>query len=98
MNYERLMHVLQAPYMTEKLTMSGGDYAQYGFKVLPSATKTEIRKAVEQLFNVKVRSVRTCNQKGKQKRFGKIMGKHQDWKKAYVLLEKDQVIDMAAKA
>ena len=98
MNYERLMHVLQAPYMTEKVSSPDGNYPQYGFKVLPSATKIEIRKAVEKLFNVKVRSVRTCNQKGKQKRFGKVMGKHQDWKKAYVLLEKDQEIDIAGAA
>ena len=94
MNEERLMHILQAPHMTEKSSSGNGGYPQFAFKVLGTATKPEVREAVEQLFKVKVRSVRICNQKGKQTRFGKIMGKHQDWKKAYVLLEKDQEIDL----
>jgi large subunit ribosomal protein L23 len=55
-------------------------------KVLPNANKTEIKQAVETLFDVKVASVSTANVKGKVKRTGRIMGKRSDWKKAYVTL------------
>ncbi|MCH9643311.1 MAG: 50S ribosomal protein L23 [Gammaproteobacteria bacterium] len=98
MNQERLMHILQAPHMTEKSAAPNGDYPQFAFKVLRTATKPEVRAAVEQLFSVKVHSVRIVNQKGKQTRTGRIEGKHQDWKKAYVLLEKDQEIDLTGQS
>ncbi|OGT96680.1 MAG: 50S ribosomal protein L23, partial [Gammaproteobacteria bacterium RIFOXYB2_FULL_38_6] len=59
-----------------------------------SANKTEIKKAIEALFNVKVNSIRVCNMKGKTKRFGRTLGRQQDWKKAYVTLAAGSEIDL----
>ncbi|KZX80372.1 50S ribosomal protein L23, partial [Alcanivorax sp. HI0013] len=63
------------------------------FKVAKDANKLEIKKAVEALFEVKVKAVRTANMKGKSKFFGRVAGKRADWKKAYVSLEEGQDID-----
>jgi large subunit ribosomal protein L23 len=97
-NKERMLTILRAPHLTEKTAMSSHGYRQYAFKVLPSATKVEVREAVEQLFNVKVKSVTVCNMKGKQVRFGRRLGQRNDWKKAYITLEHDQEIDIAGQA
>ena len=64
--------------------------------MLPDATKAEIKAAVEQLFNVKVASVRTINMDGKTKRFGAFTGRRNHWKKAYVTLAAGQDLDFAA--
>ena len=64
------------------------------FKVAKDATKPEIKQAVEALFTVKVRSVQVSNMKSKSARFGKTMGRHKAWKKAYVILALDQEIDL----
>ena len=98
MNKERILTILRAPHVSEKAAMSSNGYSQYVFKVASDSSKFEIREAVEQLFEVKVRNVRVCNVKGKQVRFGRMMGRQQDWKKAYVTLERDQQIDIAGKA
>jgi len=90
-----VFQVLLAPYVTEKSSMSSSDYRQYVFKVAKDSTKIEIKKAVEELFEVSVRSVRTTNVKGKTVRFGRTAGKHKDWKKAYVTLAAGQEIDLA---
>lgn len=95
MNPERLMTVLRAPYISEKTTVVADKYNQYAFKVLPSATKTEIKAAVELMFNVKVKSVTVINVQGKTKRFKQTQGKRSDWKKAFVSLNGDQKIDFA---
>ena len=63
------------------------------FKVAKDANKTEIKAAVEKLFEVEVTGVRTVNVKGKTKRHGMRMGKRSDWKKAYVTLKEGQDID-----
>ena len=56
------------------------------FKVVPTANKIEIRKAVEEIFKVKVLAVNTCRYEGKKKRLGRYEGKRSDWKKAIVTL------------
>ncbi|RRJ82203.1 50S ribosomal protein L23 [Aestuariirhabdus litorea] len=95
MNQERVFQVLQGPHISEKATILAEAKGQYVFKVAKDATKLEIKKAVEQLFEVKVKSVATVNVKGKTKRTVRGMGKRSDWKKAYVSLEQGQDIDFA---
>jgi large subunit ribosomal protein L23 len=98
MNNERLMKVLLAPVVSEKSTIVADANGQYTFRVTTDATKREIARAVEKLFEVQVDSVQVVNVKGKQKRFGAIRGKRSDWKKAYVRLKPGSEIDFAAGA
>ena len=86
MNPERLTKIIVAPVVAEKATRVAEEHNQVVLKVRPDANKTEIKQAVETLFDVKVASVTTTNVKGKVKRTGRIMGKRNDWKKAYVTL------------
>lgn len=86
MNQERLTKVILGPVVAEKASRVAENNNQVVLKVLPSANKTEIKQAVESLFEVKVASVTTSNVKGKVKRTGRTMGKRSDWKKAYVTL------------
>lgn len=86
MNSERLTKVILGPVVAEKASRVAEMNNQVVLKVLPNANKTEIKQAVESLFDVKVASVSTTNVKGKVKRTGRIMGKRSDWKKAYVTL------------
>lgn len=95
-NEERLMQVILAPQISEKSTYVADRNEQVVFKVAPSATKPEIKAAVELLFKVQVDSVQVVNVKGKNKRFGKLMGRRKDWKKAYVALKPGQEISFAA--
>ena len=87
MNKERLMQILIFPHISEKSTTLGDKHRQFVFKVLPDATKPEIKQAVEYMFSVKVKNVRVVNVKGKRKIFGRIRGQRSDWKKAYVGLQ-----------
>lgn len=93
MNPERLTKVLLAPHVSEKSTNAGEQHNQYVFRVTRDAKKPEVKKAVEQLFSVKVSRVQILNMKGKAKRFGVVQGRRNDWKKAYVTLESGQEID-----
>lgn len=93
MKKERLMKVLLAPHISEKSTVAADANQQFVFKVVPSANKLEIKKAVELMFDVKVDSVQIANVKGKRKRFGQVAGRRADWKKAYVKLQPGQDID-----
>ncbi|KTD17643.1 50S ribosomal protein L23 [Legionella jordanis] len=93
MNAEYILTVLRAPHTSEKATVMADKYKQFTFKVLKTATKQEIKQAVEQLFNVKVKSVSVMNVKGKRKRFKQIAGKRSDWKKAFVSLQENYDID-----
>ena len=93
MNAERLLMVLKEPHTSEKTTIIADKRNQYTFKVLKNASKTEIKLAVEKMFNVKVKDVTTLNVKGKTKRFRQLNGKRSDWKKAYVTLQSGQDID-----
>lgn len=92
MNQERIYQVILAPHVTEKASGISKSN-QVVFKVRPDSNKLEIKKAVESLFNVKVKGVSTTNVKGKTKRFGRTLGVRSDWKKAYVTLHEGFDID-----
>jgi len=98
MNQERLMKVLLGPIVSEKATLAADASAQYAFRVAPDATKREIGRAVESLFEVQVERVQVLNVKGKRKRFGQRMGKRKDWRKAYVRLMPGHDIDFGGGA
>ena len=93
MNQQRLMQVLLAPQISEKATYVADKHEQILFRVAPDATKLEVKAAVELLFKVEVDSVQIANVKGKQKKFGRFMGKRKNWKKAYVCLKAGQEIN-----
>jgi large subunit ribosomal protein L23 len=95
MNTERLMQVLLAPIVTEKATFVAEKNHQVAFRVVDTATKPEIKAAVELLFKVQVESVQVLNRKGKVKRFGRFMGRRRNERKAYVALKEGQEIDFA---
>jgi large subunit ribosomal protein L23 len=97
-NKEQLMNVLIAPHVTEKTSLAMQNNNQYTFRVRRNATKTDIKAAVELMFEVKVSGVQVVNEPGKTRRFGKVQGRTQDWKKAYVSLAKGQAIDYEARA
>jgi large subunit ribosomal protein L23 len=97
-NREQLMNVLIAPHVTEKTSMAMQNHNQYTFRVRREATKTDIKQAVELMFDVKVSGVQVVNEPGKTRRFGKNSGRTQDWKKAYVSLAQGQTIDYEARA
>ncbi|MBT8438794.1 MAG: 50S ribosomal protein L23 [Gammaproteobacteria bacterium] len=98
MNKERLMQVLLSPVVSEKSAMMADSGNNFCFKVASDANKTEIKNAVEMLFEVDVEDVRVLNQKGKTKRFGQVMGKRGDVRKAYVRIKEGQDIDFAGGA
>ena len=93
---ERLLQVLLAPQVSEKATYIADKNEQVVFKVASDATKPEVKAAVEQLFKVQVESVNVANVKGKSKRFGGMMGRRKNWKKAFVCLKPGQEINFAA--
>jgi large subunit ribosomal protein L23 len=98
---QRLMRVLLAPVVSEKSTYVGEKSNQYVFRVADSATKPEIKAAVELLFSkkdnkIEVTGVSVLNVKGKHKRFGRFMGRRINWKKAYVTLKQGQDINFQA--
>jgi large subunit ribosomal protein L23 len=98
MNREQLMSVLIAPHVTEKTSLAMQNHNQYTFRVRRDASKTDIRKAIELMFDVKVAGVQVVNEPGKARRFGRSVGRTQDWKKAYVSLSPGQTIDYEARA
>jgi large subunit ribosomal protein L23 len=95
-NADQLMSVLLAPVVSEKSTRVADKNRQYVFRVADAATKPEIKAAVELMFKTKVETVTVSNVKGKQKRFGRMMGRRNNWKKAYVRLAEGQEINFAA--
>ena len=98
MNREQLMSVLIAPHVTEKTSLAMQNHNQYTFRVRRDATKTDIARAVELMFDVKVAGVQVVNEPGKTRRFGRSVGRTQDWEKAYVSLSPGQTIDYEARA
>jgi large subunit ribosomal protein L23 len=82
-----LYTVIRKPMITEKGLGVKETEATLVFEVAPTATKTEVKEAVEALFKVKVAAVRTANFAGKERRRGKSTGFRPDWKKAYVRLK-----------
>jgi len=93
MNDQRIMKVLLGPHITEKAAVVGESSNQYVFQVATDATKPEVKRAVEKLFEVEVDAVRVVNVKGKTKRTGYRMGHRKNWRKAYVRVKAGQTID-----
>ncbi|ROU00530.1 MULTISPECIES: 50S ribosomal protein L23 [Marinobacter] len=92
MNQERIYKVLLGPHVSEKASLVA-ENNQVVFRVAADATKPEVKRAVEQLFNVKVEGVQILNRKGKLKRTVRGFGKRDDLRKAYVRLAEGQEID-----
>jgi len=93
MNNSRVYQVLLSPHISEKTALGAEEEGRHTFKVAPDATKLEVRKAVEKLFDVEVTSVQILNVKGKVKRFGAATGTRSNWKKAIVRLADGQDLD-----
>jgi large subunit ribosomal protein L23 len=91
---DRSYHLIQRPLVTEKATDESARRNAYSFRVPRDANKVEIRQAVERLFNVKVLRVNTLIVKGKWKIRGRSIGRTQEWKKAMVVLQEGQTIDV----
>ncbi|MFC1814029.1 50S ribosomal protein L23 [Thermodesulfobacteriota bacterium] len=85
--------VIKRPLITEKTSIQKETSNQLTFEVDPKANRIEIKRAVENIFNVNVAGVRTMQVKGKVKRRGRILGKRRDWKKAIVTLMPGERID-----
>jgi large subunit ribosomal protein L23 len=95
-NAEQLMNVVLAPVVSEKSTFVADKNRQYVFRVADRATKPQIKAAVELMFKIKVDGVTVLNVRGKERRFGKMIGRRRNWKKAYVRLAEGQEINFAA--
>ena len=94
MNEQKIMSILLEPKVTEKSSMIGELNNQYVFKVSKNATKPEIKKAVELMFDgAEVESVQVTNVKGKRKIFKRSPGQRANWKKAYIKLKSGFNID-----
>ena len=91
-----LSNVIKAPVISEKGTIAAEKENRFVFKVANRATKLQVKRSVELMFNVEVEKVQLLNVKGKTKRFGRYMGKRSDWKKAYVKLKEGHDIDFSA--
>jgi large subunit ribosomal protein L23 len=85
--------LIVAPLVTEKGTIVGTKGNQVVFKVVPEASKDQLRAAIEDLFKVSVVKIRTANFLGKERRRGRIVGYRPDWKKAYVTLKEGDKIE-----
>ena len=86
--------IIRSPVVTEKSTLAS-EHGQIVFDVAVTATKSDIKAAVEGLFSVKVKAVNTLVRKGKQKRFRNVLGVRNDTKKAIVTLVDGQSIDIS---
>jgi len=91
-----LSNVIKAPVISEKSSIAAESSNRFVFKVANDATKLQVKKSVELMFDVEVEKVQLLNVKGKAKRFGRLMGKRSDWKKAYVRLKEGHDIDFSA--
>ncbi|MFT3761714.1 MAG: 50S ribosomal protein L23 [Pseudoxanthomonas sp.] len=95
---EKIFSVLRAPRVSEKTARLQEVTNQYVFEVNKTATKADVKAAVEQLFSVKVEAVNVVNVKGKNKSFRGRSGSRGNWRKAYVRLADGQAIDVSATA
>ena len=86
--------IIVKPLITERTMVLRDDENKYAFVVHPRATKPEIRKAIEELFDVRVTTVATMNVLGKNKRLGRFFGRRANWKKAIVGVAEGQKIDI----
>jgi large subunit ribosomal protein L23 len=89
-----IYNIVVRPLVTEKGTWQSQSLNAYPFEVDPRANKTQIKQAVEKIYNVKVVNVRTATRKGKPRRAGATMGRTKHWKKAVVVLHEDYHIDL----
>jgi len=95
---EKIFSILRAPRVSEKTARLQEVSNQYVFEIAKTATKADVKAAVEQIFEVTVKAVNVVNVKGKNKSFKFRSGKRGDWRKAYVKLADGQSIDVMAKA
>ena len=89
-----LSKIILMPHVSEKSVMLGENNKQQTFKVIKDASKNDIKKAVEFLFDVEVDRVRVVNVEGKNKNFGRTRGKRKSYKKAFITLKGEQDIDL----
>jgi len=94
MNQERILQVILTPHISEKATIALEKNNEYVFHVAETATKPEVKDAIEFIFKAKVKQVRIVNVIAKKKIFKGIEGKRKGWKKAYVTLHADQKLDI----
>jgi len=94
MNNYRLYDLIRKPIITEKSTYLG-EQNKFVFEIEYNADKLAVKKAIENIFEVKVKKVNVLNIKGKNKRFKGVRGTQSDLKKAIVTLEKDHTIDFS---
>ena len=92
---DSIYQVIRRPLITEKSTLLKEQQRTLVFEVHRDATKPEIKAAVELMFKTKVDAVTVSRVKGKKKRFGRLMGRRNNWKKAYVRLAEGQEINFA---
>lgn len=95
--FDPYAHIVR-PLMTERSTALKQAHNQYVFEVKPVSTKTDVKRAVEEIFKVNVTRVRTMNVRGKFRRFGRGGGYRSDWKKAIVTLKEGQSIELVEQA
>jgi large subunit ribosomal protein L23 len=95
MSQEKLMNVLLGPHVSEKSSRIADTANQFVFRVRRDATSSDVKAAVELMFEVKVADVNVVNVAGKRKRFGVRLGRRKDYKKAYVRLAPGQTIDLS---
>jgi large subunit ribosomal protein L23 len=98
MSTVNVFDVIRAPRVSEKTARLQEVSNQYVFEVATTATKADVKAAIEQLFDVRVEAVNVVNVKGKNKSFKFRSGRRGDWRKAYVTLAEGQSIDVMAKA
>ncbi|BAC24691.1 rplW [Wigglesworthia glossinidia endosymbiont of Glossina brevipalpis] len=91
---ENIFKILTSSYSSEKSSILSEKNNTFTFKVLKNSKKSEIKSSIEKFFNVKVKKVRTVMLKGKSKKHKNIIGKRKNWKKAYVVLKKNQKINL----
>ena len=97
-NSERLMTVLLAPVVSEKGTYIADKHEQVIFRVMPNATKPEVKAAVELMFKVRSNRCRSRTSRASRSASARIAGRRRNWKKAYVCLKPGQEINFAAEA
>ncbi len=88
------LDIIRRPLITEKVTRLQEELNQYVFEVDPRSNKIEIKRAVEERFNVRVTKVRTINIRGKVKTLGRFSGRRPNWKKAVITLFKGDKIEL----
>ena len=91
--HDQIRTILIEPHVSEKTTLLNQENGQIAFRVRSDSNKKQIKRAVEEMFNVKVSSVKTVSVKGKKKRMGMRSGKTNDGKKAYIKLAEGQNLD-----